>query len=132
MKFKKAPHTQKLSQDFFEDCNIVTGICYQRCNAFCLQLIQSNAETHVRIAPSKGIQDWIPDSLSVELGFRIPVDTMQSDYSRQDSLSYIADSKAKNSLCFPQETFPTFRNPDSLILGDRENYSLSKQPVKGS
>ena len=68
---KKAPHTQKLSQDFFQDCNIVTGICYQRYNAFCLQLIQPNAETHVGIAPSKGIQDWIPESLSVEIGFRI-------------------------------------------------------------
>ena len=68
---KKAPHTLKLSQDFFQNCNILIGIRYQKCNAFCLQLIQPNGETHVKITPSKGIQDWIPDSLSVELGFRI-------------------------------------------------------------
>ena len=67
MVLKKAPHTQELSEDFFQDCNIVTGICYQRSDAFCLQRIQPNAATHVGIAPSKGIQDWIPDSLSVEL-----------------------------------------------------------------
>ena len=102
---KRTPHTQKSSQDFFQDCNIVTGICYQRCNAFCLQLIQSNAETHVRIATSKGIQDWIPDSLSVELGLGFQSTRFQSDSSRQDSLSCIADSKAKNSFCFPQEIF---------------------------
>ena len=128
---KKASQTQKLSQDFFQDCNILTGIRYKKCNAFCLQLIQSNAKTHVRIAPSKGIKDWIPDSLSVELGFRIQSTRFQLDSNRQDSLIYMADSKAKNSFCFPQEKNPTLRNPDSLTLGDRKNYSWSKQPVQG-
>ena len=80
MMLKKAPQTLKLFQDFFPDGNILTGIRYQKCNALCLQLIQPNAETHVGIAPSKGIQDWIPDSLLVELGFRIPVGFQSSGF----------------------------------------------------
>ena len=77
---KKAPQTLKLFQDFFQDCNILTGIRYQKCSVFCLQLIQPNAETHLGIAPSKEIQDWIPDSLLVELGFRIPVGFQSSGF----------------------------------------------------
>ena len=125
---KKASQTQKLSQDFFQDCNILTGIRYKKCNAFCLQLIQPNAKGSPQVRESK-IGFRILCQWSLELGFQST--RFQLDSNCQDSLSYMADSKAKNSFCFPQEKNPTLRNPDSLTLGDRKNYSWSKQPVQG-
>ena len=97
---KKAPQTQKLSQDFFQDCNILTGIRYKKCNAFCLQLIQSNAKTHVRIAPSKGIKDWIPDSLSVELGIRIPVDKIPVGFQSSGFLELHGGFQSQELILF--------------------------------
>ena len=100
MMLKKASQTQKLSQDFFQDCNILTGIRYKKCNAFCLQLIQPNAETHVRIAPSKGIKDWIPDSLSVELGIRIPVDKIPVGFQSSGFLELHGGFQSQELILF--------------------------------
>ena len=54
----------------------------------------------------------ISDSLSVELGFRLPIDS-----GIADSLSCIPDSKAKDSG-FQKQKIPKIRNPDSLSWGD--------------
>ena len=51
-------------------------------------------------------------SLSMELGFWIPIDC-----GIPDSLSCILDSKTQDSR-FQKQKFPRFRNPDSLTLGD--------------
>ena len=78
------------------------------------------------VAPRKGIQDslgldstpwipdsryWLPDSLSVELGYRIPIVS-----GIPDSFSCIPDSTAQDSKFHPQK-FPRFQNPDSLSWG---------------
>ena len=46
---------------------------------------------------------WIPDCLSVELGFQITIVS-----GIPDSFSFITDSKVQDYR------FPGFRNPDSL------------------
>ena len=57
--------------------------------------------------PGPGFQ-----SLSVELGFRIPIAS-----GIQDSLRCVPDSKAQDSG-FHKHTFPGLRNPDSLTWSD--------------
>ena len=57
--------------------------------------------------PGTGFQ-----SLSVELGFWIPIDG-----EIPDSLSCIADFNAPDSG-FQKKKFPEFRNPDFLIWGE--------------
>ena len=84
------------------------------------------------VAPRKGIQDnlgldstpwipnsryWIPDSLSVELGFRIPIVS-----GIPDSISCIPDSTAQDSK-FHLQKFPRFQNSNSLSWGD---YGIEK------
>ena len=72
--------------------------------------------THIR--ESKTVLDseihmpWIPDSLSVELGFQISILS-----KIPVSLSYIPDSKAQDSG-FHERKFVGFRNLYSLIWGD--------------
>ena len=123
---KKAPQTLKVSQDVFQDCNILTGIRYQKCNAFSLQLIQPNAETHVGVAQSKGIQDWILDSLSVELGFRIPLDRIPFGFQSSGSVELytgfqrqelIPDSIRKlfQDSRFHKQHFPGFQIPQAIF-----------------
>ena len=84
------------------------------------------------MAPRKAIQDslgldsipwildsryWIPDSLSVELGYRIPIVC-----GILDSFSCIPIPQAQD-LKFHQQKFPRFQNSDSLSWGD---YGIEK------
>ena len=72
----------------------------------------------------------ISDSLSEELGLRIPIDS-----GIVDSLSCIPDSKAQDSafhskICwisgFHKQKFPKIRNPDFLTWGDLNTQSEMK------
>ena len=60
-----------------------------------------------------GFQLLDSKSFSVELGFRIPIVG-----GIPDSYSCIPDSKAQDSG-FHKQTFPRFRNPDSLTWDDK-------------
>ena len=68
-------------------------------------------------------ESWIPDSLSVELGFRVPVILS----GIPDSLSCMSDSKAQDYAFHKQkfpdsefhtQKFPGFQNTDSLTWGE--------------
>ena len=59
---------------------------------------------------------WIPDALSLELGFWIPIVGEITD-----SLNSIPDSKAQDSgFQLDREKFSEFRNPDSFTWGERK------------
>ena len=62
-------------------------------------------------------------SLSMELGFWIPIDCVIPD-----SLSCILDSKTQDSG-FLKQKFPRFRNPDSLTLGDMSGSSCARTKI---
>ena len=80
--------------------------------------IAQHRSPHIR--PSKIVLDldsilWIPDSMSVELGFRTPIVS-----GMLDSLSFVQDSKALD-LGFHKQGFPGFRHPDYLTWGEINN-----------
>ena len=82
--------------------------------SFFLHHCDSLKNTTQLLAPCKGIQDslgfWIPDSLSKELGFRIPMVS-----AIPVSLSCIMDSKIQDST-FHRIKFRKFQIPEPNIL----------------
>ena len=72
-------------------------------------------------AVDSGFQDWIPDSLMVEKGFRILF-----IIGIPDSLSCIPESKARDSGIHKPK-FAPFQNPDYLILATKYRITLWRQ-----